>query len=339
MTTDPRLLRRRARSRCSPVCRRGGRNRPQPSLSESGRHFIYARNVGDQQKLSADEQIRTAREAFESGEDLTVAVEEEFAAPRRGYPRAHEPLRGAQGGRRRTDLEEHVVGELIASEIEIKTGRCDGFRRGGRRMAERRDQLPELADRSASCSRAADASVEPLARPADHRQRRTTGGTTTSSSTSSGATTASDPRPYRIRGRTARSPSATRIRNVLPELLAPVGELALRRGLRVRAALPRGPRSSPDVPRCGVPDAFDGWKSYEEYVRFLYDTRSIDEYSQIGWSVRPHLAFRPSRCGSATRSPNLADAQARWLRFVYALGARFVRAVDDGERCARCPTG
>ena len=35
--------------------------------------------MGDEQKLTPEEQIRSAREAFEDAEDFTVAVEEEFA--------------------------------------------------------------------------------------------------------------------------------------------------------------------------------------------------------------------------------------------------------------------
>src|SRR2546430_2633247 len=35
--------------------------------------------MGDTQKLTPDEQIRSAFEAYEAGTDLTVAVEEEFA--------------------------------------------------------------------------------------------------------------------------------------------------------------------------------------------------------------------------------------------------------------------
>ena len=34
--------------------------------------------MGDAQRLSPDEQIRFAREAFDEGQDFTVAVEEEF---------------------------------------------------------------------------------------------------------------------------------------------------------------------------------------------------------------------------------------------------------------------
>src|SRR6185437_9376921 len=35
--------------------------------------------MGEEQRLSPEEQLRTAREAFEAGTDFTVAVEEEFA--------------------------------------------------------------------------------------------------------------------------------------------------------------------------------------------------------------------------------------------------------------------
>ena len=41
--------------------------------------------MGEEQRLSAEEQLATARAAFEDGTDFTVAVEEEFALldPRR----------------------------------------------------------------------------------------------------------------------------------------------------------------------------------------------------------------------------------------------------------------
>ena len=35
--------------------------------------------MGDQQRLTPDEQIRFAHDAYEGGTDFTVAVEEEFA--------------------------------------------------------------------------------------------------------------------------------------------------------------------------------------------------------------------------------------------------------------------
>ena len=46
-----------------------------------------------------------------------------------------------------TELEEHLVGELIASEVEIRTGRCDTFAEVAARIPERRAQLYALAEK------------------------------------------------------------------------------------------------------------------------------------------------------------------------------------------------
>src|SRR6476469_6780870 len=101
--------------------------------------------MGDTQKLSPEEQLRTAREAYEEGSDFTVAVEEEFAIldpETLGLTNRFEDLQAAAVG---TPLEEHLVGELIASEVEIRTGRCDDFDEASSRLGERRTQLAELA--------------------------------------------------------------------------------------------------------------------------------------------------------------------------------------------------
>ena len=44
-------------------------------------------------------------------------------------------------------------------------------------------------------------------------------------------------------------------------------------------------------PRCGIPDHFGSWEAYAAYVDFLFRTRSIDEHTEIWWSVRPHLSY------------------------------------------------
>src|SRR5437764_9992203 len=102
--------------------------------------------MGDTQKLTPDEQIRTAREAYENGRDFTLAIEEEFAVldPRtlELSNRFEELQAAAQGG----PLEEHIVGELIASEVEVRTGRCETFAQAAGLIGERRRQLAALAD-------------------------------------------------------------------------------------------------------------------------------------------------------------------------------------------------
>ena len=93
--------------------------------------------MGDTQKLSPEEQISTAREAYESGRDFTVAVEEEFAVldpETLSLTNRFEELQAAAAG---TPLEEHLVGELIASEVEVRTGRCETFVEAAAKIGER----------------------------------------------------------------------------------------------------------------------------------------------------------------------------------------------------------
>ena len=103
--------------------------------------------MGDEQRLSPDEQITLAREQFESGRDFTLAVEEEFAlldpTTLGLVSRFEELFEAAQS----TDFAEHVVGELISSEIEVRTGRCESFDEAAAKLAERRAQMIGLAER------------------------------------------------------------------------------------------------------------------------------------------------------------------------------------------------
>ena len=102
--------------------------------------------MGDSQRLPYDELLRTARERFDDGADFTVAVEEEFALldPQTLdlVNRFEEVQEAAQG----TPLEPNLVGELIASEVEVKTGRCETFADVPAALAERRAQLAALVE-------------------------------------------------------------------------------------------------------------------------------------------------------------------------------------------------
>ena len=102
--------------------------------------------MGDTQRLSPEEQIAFARDAYENGRDFTVAVEEEFAVLDPDTLALVNRFEELQAAARATPLEDHLVGELIASEVEIRTGRCDTFAEAAERVDERRAQLYELAD-------------------------------------------------------------------------------------------------------------------------------------------------------------------------------------------------
>ena len=83
-------------------------------------------------------------------------------------------------------------------------------------------------------------------------------------------------------------------------------------------------------PRCGVPDAYGTWAEFEAYVRLLYETGSIEEHTQLWWSVRPHLAYPTVEIRIADAQPDLGDARGL-AAFCYGLTARIARAVDEGE--------
>ncbi len=287
--------------------------------------------MGDEQRLSPDEQLAFARDAFDSGTDFTLAVEEEFALldpETLELTNRFEELRDATIG---TDLEEHLVGELIASEVEVKTGRCDSFAEASRALGERRVQLNELAAHVGVGLAATG--THPWSRWQDQR--------------------IIDTPHYRrndellryvvwrnntfglhvhvgIRGADRAVAVTNALRNVLPELLALSASSPFVEDVVSGLHSARTEIFTRMFPRCGIPDAYDGWAGFEEYVRFLYRTASITEHTQIWWSVRPHLNFPTVEIRICDAQPELGDAQAL-SALAYALTARYARAVDEGE--------
>ena len=64
-------------------------------------------------------------------------------------------------------------------------------------------------------------------------------------------------------------------------------------------------------------------------MRFLYDTGSITEHTQLWWSVRPHLAFPTVEIRICDGQPELAEAQSL-AALAASLAVRIARAYDEG---------
>jgi carboxylate-amine ligase len=287
--------------------------------------------MGDAQRLSPEEQIALAREQFESATDLTVAVEEEFAVldpETLDLTNRFEELQAVAQG---TPLEEHLVGELIASEVEIRTGRCDSFDEVAARLGERRAQLFELAD-SVGVGLAATGTHPwspwqeqriidtPHYRRNDEILRYVVWRNNTFGLHVHVA----------INGPDRAIAVCNGLRNFLPELLAVSASSPFVEAVNSGLHSARTEIFTKTFPRCGVPDAYDGWDGFERYVRFLFDTRSIDEHTQLWWSVRPHLAFPTVEIRICDAQPDLGEARGL-AALCYALTARIARAVDEGE--------
>jgi carboxylate-amine ligase len=287
--------------------------------------------MGDSQRLTPDEQIAFAREAYEHGRDFTVAVEEEFAVldpETLGLVNRFEELQGAAQG---TPLEEHLVGELISSEVEVRTGRCESFEDAAAKVGERRAQLFELAE---SLGIALGASgthpwspwqEQKIIDTPHYRRNNEILQYVVWRNNSFGLHV-----HVGIRGPDRAVAVCNALRNYLPELLALSASSPFVESVNTGLHSARTQIFTRMFPRCGVPDAYAGWAGFEEYVRFLYETRSIDEHTQMWWSVRPHLAFPTVEIRICDGQPDLGEARSL-SAFAYALTARIARAFDEGE--------
>ena len=287
--------------------------------------------MGEEQKVGYEELLAQSRAAFEEVPDFTLAVEEEFAlldpATLGLVGRFEEVQAAAQG----TDVEPHVVGELIASEVEVRTGRCDSFTEAAERIGERRVQLRALTDGlgiglsavgTHPWSRWQEQRIidTPHYRRNDELLRYVVWRNNTFGLHVHVGVNGPD-RAIRV---------CSALRSFLPEMLALSASSPFVEGVFTHLHSARTQVFTRMFPRCGIPDAFDGWDEWERYVRFLYETGSITEHTQIWWSVRPHLVFPTVEFRICDGQPDLGEARSL-VALVYSLTARLARALDEGE--------
>ncbi len=293
--------------------------------------------MGDAQRLTPDEQLAFARGQFETATDLTVAVEEEFAILDPETLELSNRFEEIQVAGRGTELEPHLVGELIASEVEVRTGRCETFAEAAALMGDRRAQLRSLTEPlgitlssvgTHPWSRWQDQRIidTPHYRRNDEILRYVVWRNNTFGLHVHVAVNGPD-RAVRV---------CDALRNVLPELLALSGSSPFVEGVFTYLHSARTEVFTRMFPRCGIPDAYGSWATFEDYVAFLYRTGSIDEHTQLWWSVRPHLAFPTVEIRICDAQPDLAESRSI-AALCYSLAARFARAIDEGEDIPQLP--
>jgi glutamate---cysteine ligase / carboxylate-amine ligase len=287
--------------------------------------------VGEEQQLGYEEMLARSRAGFESVPDFTLAVEEEFALldpDSLDLVSRFEELRDAA---ERTDIRSHLVGELIASEVEIRTGRCDSFADAATLLGERRDQLRVLAD-SLGIALASTGThpwspwqEQRIIDTPHYRRNDETLRYVVWRNNSFGLHV-----HVGVNGADRAIRVCSALRAYLPELLALSASSPFVEGVFTHLHSARTQIFTRMFPRCGIPDAFESWDEWESYVRFLYSTGSITEHTQIWWSVRPHLAFPTVEIRICDAQPDLGEARSL-AALSYALVARLARAVDEGE--------
>ena len=282
--------------------------------------------------------LDSARAAFEASTDFTVGLEEEFALLDRSsldLVPGFEQLRDA--AQADPVLAESVAGELISSEIEIRSGRGADFAAAVSAQRDRRRRLFALANDHGLALGATG--THPWA---DYREQRII-----------------DTEHYRrveqglqyvawrnntfslhvhvgIRGADRAVLVCDRLRPVLPLLLAISANSPFLDGRDSGLHSARTQIFTKSFPRCGVPDAFGGWPAFADYIDFPVRTVSIVEYTQVWWSVRPHFSFGTVEVRICDAQMTATESEAL-AALIVACVAQAARDHDDGVPFAEEP--
>jgi glutamate---cysteine ligase / carboxylate-amine ligase len=272
-----------------------------------------------------------AREQFDASTDFTVGLEEEFAlldpADLGLAPRFEQLKAGAQTDSR---LAESIAGELISSEVEIRSGR-------GADLAEARAAQHELRRRLFALAAEHDIALgatgtHPWSDYRDQRiiqtehYRRVEEGLQYVAWRNN---TFSLHVHVGIRGAERAVLVCDRLRPVLPVLLAISANSPFLDGRDSGLHSARTQTFTKSFPRCGVPDPFGTWGAFAEYIEMLVQTRSIVEYTQVWWSIRPHLSFGTVEVRICDAQPTAAESDGLEA-LITACVAQAARDIDEG---------
>jgi glutamate---cysteine ligase / carboxylate-amine ligase len=247
-----------------------------------------------------------ARERFESSTDFTVGLEEEFAildSETLELAHRYEDVKAACD--EDEVLGESAAGELIASEVEIRSGRGETFAEAVAAQAERRERLFALVDRMGLALGAMG--THPWANYLDqriidtphyNRLREELGYVAQRNNTWSLHVHVG------VRGADRAIAVCDRVRELLPALLAASANSPFLDRRDSGLATVRSQIFTRSFPRCGVPSPFLDWDTYARFVGLLQRTDSVVESTQLWWSVRPHHSF-------GTVEVRICDAQTR----------------------------
>jgi glutamate---cysteine ligase / carboxylate-amine ligase len=250
--------------------------------------------------------LAKVREIFESSTDFTVGIEEEFAIVDPAIldlEHRFEEMKDAC--MRDPELAPAVRGELIDTEIEIRSGRGETFAEAAERQRSRRERLFGVADDLGLALAAMG--THPWAHYLDQHiidtdhYRRLEGDLRWVAQRNN---TWSLHVHVGVNGPDRAVEVSDRMRGLLPPLLALSANSPFLDHRDTGLHSVRTEIFTRTFPRCGVHEPFGDWATYADFVRLLEDTGSIVEATQLWWSVRPHHAF-------GTVEVRICDAQTR----------------------------
>jgi glutamate---cysteine ligase / carboxylate-amine ligase len=276
--------------------------------------------------------LERTREVFEASTDFTVGIEEEFAiVDPESLELAHrfEDLYAACQDDEL--LAASAAGELIDTEIEIRSGRGESFAEAAAMQQEHRDRLFGLA-RGMGLALAATG-THPWANYLDQRIIDTKHYNRLQAElrwVAQRNNTWSLHVHVGVRGADRAVVVCDHLRRLLPPLLAMSANSPFLDGQDTGLASVRTEIFTRTFPRCGVHEPFGGWRAYAEFIELLKRTDAIVEATQLWWSVRPHHRFGTVElriCDAQTRGADSSNLAA----MITACIAQTALDFDDGR--------
>ncbi len=276
--------------------------------------------------------LAAARDVFEASTDLTVGIEEEYAlcdpVTLELVPRFEELDAAA---RQDPVLGPSVAGELISSEVEIRSGAGRDLAHALELQAERRERLFALADRMGIALGSTGTHALSDYRDQDiidtpHYRRRREGLQYVARRNN----TFSIHLHVGVRGPDRAIRACDRLRPLLPALLAVSASSPFIDGQDSGLHSGRTQTFTRSFPRCGIPDAYGSWDTWADYCELLYRTGSIVEFTQLWWSIRPHHAFGTVEVRICDAQPTAAESDAL-SALIVACVRRALEEIDAGE--------
>jgi len=250
--------------------------------------------------------LAQAREIFEGSDDFTIGLEEEFALV---DPDSLELVHRFEELRDACIVDDvlvdSVAGELIDTEIEIRSGRAETFAEAVELQSERRLRLFAQAERLGIALAATG--THPWANYLDQQiidtehYNRLRGELRWVAQRNN---TWSLHVHVGVRGANRAIAVCDHLRGLLPPLLALSANSPFLDGQDTGLHSVRTEIFTRTFPRCGVPEPFGDWDTYADFIDLLTATRRVVESTQLWWSVRPHHAF-------GTVEVRICDAQTR----------------------------
>ena len=250
--------------------------------------------------------LKTVRERFAASRDFTIGLEEEFAiVDPDSLELAHRFEEMYAACQEDELLAESAAGELIDTEIEIRSGRGEGFAEAVAMQREHRRRLFALADRLGLGLAAMG--THPWADYLDQRIIDTVHYNRLRNELQWVAqrnNTWSLHVHVGIRDADRAIAVCDHLRELLPPLLALSANSPFLDGRDTGLHSVRTQIFTRTFPRCGVHEPFGTWERYAEFIDRLTVTGTIVEATQLWWSVRPHHTF-------GTVELRICDAQTR----------------------------